>query len=252
MSLTIKVMSYNIHYGVDNDGRLNLRSIADVIREEDPDLVGLQEVDRHWSERSGFIDEAGWLSGCLGMRHVFAANLERDPPKKGAPRRQYGTAVLSKYPITRAVNYKLSSFGMEQRGLLETCIDVAGTCLHFYNVHLGLTEQQRDRQVSEILSVLKSSCGLQILAGDLNAQPDSKELRRLLDGFLHDALAGDDEAFTFPALKPNRRIDYILYSSGIKVDGARVVEAAVSDHRPVVALCTFENAGKGKNWRDRP
>jgi len=39
-------MSYNIHVGVGMDKKLDLQRIADVINKEQPDLVGLQEVDR--------------------------------------------------------------------------------------------------------------------------------------------------------------------------------------------------------------
>ncbi|WP_350278838.1 hypothetical protein [Kribbella sp. HUAS MG21] len=38
------------------------------------------------------------------MNYVFAANLDWDPPEPGKPRRQYGTLVLSKYPIVDSRN----------------------------------------------------------------------------------------------------------------------------------------------------
>ena len=43
---TLKIMTYNIHVGVGMDKKLDLQRIADVINQEKPDLVGLQEVDR--------------------------------------------------------------------------------------------------------------------------------------------------------------------------------------------------------------
>src|SRR5678816_3441002 len=43
---TIRVMTFNIHVGVGMDKKLDLQRIADVINREQPDLVGLQEVDR--------------------------------------------------------------------------------------------------------------------------------------------------------------------------------------------------------------
>ena len=50
---SLRVMSYNIEYG--HEG---LDSVAAVIRDQHPDIVGLQEVDVHWSERSNFADQA--------------------------------------------------------------------------------------------------------------------------------------------------------------------------------------------------
>ena len=40
----LKVMSYNIHYGVGMDEKLDLPRIAKVISDEHPDIVGLQEI----------------------------------------------------------------------------------------------------------------------------------------------------------------------------------------------------------------
>jgi endonuclease/exonuclease/phosphatase family metal-dependent hydrolase len=43
---TIKVMTYNIHSGVGTDGKADWKRIADIIKEKDPDFLGLQEVCR--------------------------------------------------------------------------------------------------------------------------------------------------------------------------------------------------------------
>ena len=47
-------MTYNIHHGASARGELNVHSIADVIAAHDAKIIGLQEVDRYWSERSAF------------------------------------------------------------------------------------------------------------------------------------------------------------------------------------------------------
>lgn len=95
----LTVMSFNIHHGVGVDGLLNLQRVADVIKTEGVDVVGLQEVDRHWGERSDFVDQAAWLADELDMHVVYGANLDLDPAQPGEPRRQYGTAILSERPI---------------------------------------------------------------------------------------------------------------------------------------------------------
>src|SRR5437763_17151711 len=51
---TIRVMAYNIHVGVGMDKKLDLPRIAGIIKQQHPDLVGLQEVDRG-VERTGRI-----------------------------------------------------------------------------------------------------------------------------------------------------------------------------------------------------
>src|SRR5690606_24256526 len=89
-----------------------------------------------------------------------------------------------------------------------------------------------------------------ILAGDLNAMPESAVLKRLLDFMLDSAALSPAEAFTFPADRPNRRIDYILYNAGSGltcVDFRVIDEPMASDHRPVVATFTLSNASGGGN-----
>lgn len=75
------VMSYNIHHGVGIDGQLSLQRIADVIRDSGAEIVGLQEVDRHYGERSDFKDQAKELADLLGYHYAYGANLDLEPGK---------------------------------------------------------------------------------------------------------------------------------------------------------------------------
>ena len=103
-------MTFNIHHGVGTDRRLDLSRTANVIRAAVADVVGLQEVDRHFGARSDFVDQATWLAEDLGMDVVFGANLDLDPLVAGQPRRQYGTAILSAHPILDWENTHLPRF----------------------------------------------------------------------------------------------------------------------------------------------
>ncbi|QCV56719.1 hypothetical protein FA954_13485 (plasmid) [Thermoactinomyces vulgaris] len=51
-------------------------------------------MDKHWSSRSGFVDQAAVLGGKLGMQVRFAPIYSLDPPskrpKRGQPRRSGG------------------------------------------------------------------------------------------------------------------------------------------------------------------
>jgi hypothetical protein len=72
---TLRVMTYNIHVGVGMDKKLDLERIADVIGNEHPDLVGLQEVDRA-VKRTELRDEILELAKLTGMDYAFAHNLD--------------------------------------------------------------------------------------------------------------------------------------------------------------------------------
>jgi endonuclease/exonuclease/phosphatase family metal-dependent hydrolase len=106
----LRVASYNVHHGAAADCVVDLERIAQVLESLDLAVIGIQEIDRHWSERSNFVDQPGWLAERLGMYHVFAANLDRPPLEPGQPNRQYGTTVLSRFPITSWHNTLLPKF----------------------------------------------------------------------------------------------------------------------------------------------
>jgi endonuclease/exonuclease/phosphatase family metal-dependent hydrolase len=238
MSPALTVMTYNIHLGRDVDDVLDLDRIADVIRAQQPDLVALQEVGRHWSADSDFRDQPAELARLLEMEYVYGANLDRDPPRKGAPRRQYGTAILSARPIVASEHILLPrvSIENEQRGLLVLDVDVDGAPFRLYNAHLGVSAEDRAVQVEALLAEADKAAVPHALAGDFNARPQAPELAPLLECY-SDAwtAAGDGDGFTFPTSAPAARIDYVLVSAQLTASRADVPAVAGSDHLPLVA-----------------
>ncbi|WP_284645565.1 endonuclease/exonuclease/phosphatase family protein [Paenibacillus silviterrae] len=233
----IKVMSYNIHHGADPSDNYNLERIADVIRQSGAEIVGLQEVDRYYSSRSNNEDTIQRLSDLLGMQFAYGANLDRPPSEPGQPRSQYGTAVLSKYPIMQNQNYWLTSYGQEQRGVLETTIDVQGVQLSFYSTHLGLDAIQRNTQADEILAIMAKRSGPKILVGDFNARPYAPEMSKFTKE-LQNQFADQPNGFTIDSVNPSATIDYILASSDVMLgerENARVIQTQASDHLPIVS-----------------
>ncbi len=232
----VRVMTFNIHHAQGTDEALDLHRIAAVIQARRPAVVGLQEVDRHWSARSDFADQAARLAELLRMHVVFGANLDLDPPAPGLPRRQYGTAILSRYPILSWENTLLPRFGdHEQRGLLHAEVMLRGVRLHVYNTHLQHNDAaERLAQARAILDVIGPAAPA-VLTGDLNAPPDTPEIRALTDR-LRDTWTGDG-GYTHPSEAPDQRIDYVLTSPATRVRDTAVVTdtPAASDHLPVVS-----------------
>ncbi len=66
-------MTYNIHVGVGMDKKLDLQRIADVINQQRPDLVGLQEVDRGVKRTEG-KDEIAELASMTRMDYALASD----------------------------------------------------------------------------------------------------------------------------------------------------------------------------------
>jgi endonuclease/exonuclease/phosphatase family metal-dependent hydrolase len=238
----VVAMSFNIHHGVGIDGLLDLDRIAATVTASGAEVVGLQEVDRHFAERSNFVDQATYLAEVLGMSVVFGANLDLDPPEYGLPRRQYGNAILTSFPITSWSNTLLPLLpGGEQRGLLQATLDVGGTPLNAYSTHLQHDSQEaRLAQVDAITAELATSDASVLLLGDLNATPESPEIEAMVEELTDTWVeAGVGDGYTYSTTNPSVRIDYVLTSTDIATRTAAVVTSDGSDHLPVVATVTL-------------
>ncbi|MFI5730117.1 endonuclease/exonuclease/phosphatase family protein [Kribbella sp. NPDC051587] len=238
----VTVMTYNIHHGAGIDGVLDLERIAALIEQSGADVVGLQEVDRHWSERSNWVDQPAWFAKRLKMHYGYAANLDLPPLNPGEPRRQYGTAILSKYPIKDFTNTLLPLYPTgEQRGLAVATVKIRGAELRFANTHLTSNNNaERLEQAKKVVELLGESRKATLLVGDLNARPDAPEIKTLT-AVLDDTWAevGVGPGYTIEADNPTARIDYQLHSSQLVPLKAAVPVSLASDHLPVVASFTL-------------
>ena len=114
------------------------------------------------------------------------------------------------------------------------------------HLHAGKEANVRLEQAKEIARIAGIAGGNAIVAGDLNAVPDSEVLSTLTQAGFADAVT--EPAPTIPSLEPNRRIDYILpNSAGWQAGKAftaldlapesnvwKKLIAGASDHQPTV------------------
>jgi endonuclease/exonuclease/phosphatase family metal-dependent hydrolase len=236
---SIRVVTYNIHAG-----HGDLTRTAETIRALSPDMVALQEVDVHWSERSKFVDQVAALASSLGMEARFAPiyNLpnrdNRDTP------REFGVAFLTRHHIVTWRNDTLTRLSTQDSnatpapapGLLEAVVDVRGAHVRVFNTHLDYRADPsvRSRQAREMAAALAGVREPLIVFGDMNASPDAPEIVPLFER-LRDAWPADSGfGYTYPADVPVKRIDYVLISRDFNVVSARVPASDASDHRPVV------------------
>lgn len=244
--IVVKVMSYNVHSGVGMDERYDLNRIADIIRAAEADIIGLQEVDAHWSSRSQYDDMAKQLAAKFGMNVFFAPIYELPPVREGDPVRQFGVALLSRYKIMNAINHKLTRLSTQERGtepvpmpgLAGVTLDVEGTALNVYVAHLDYRKDPAIRtvQIRELLEITGIQPERTLVIGDMNARPDAPELIPLLSAFRDTwTEARDDPGLTFPANALVSKIDYILAGSRIVTVSSDTIDSEASDHRPLVA-----------------
>ena len=242
----VRVMSFNIR-----SGNGNIDHIADAIRSSAADIVALQEVDVHWADRSDFVDQAAALGRLLRMDARFARIYQLPSAMAGGAPREFGVALLSKFPIVQWSNDTITRLSTQDPnpvptpmpGLLDATIDVHGTLVRVFNTHLDYRSDPRVRQqqVTEMVARINESSEPTIVFGDMNAKPEAPELQPLLLR-LRDAWpgVGVGPGLTYPADAPSERIDYVLVSPHFLVRSASVLATQASDHRPVVVDLTLD------------
>lgn len=228
---TLRVLCYNVHHGEGTDGKLDLPRIAKVIRAADPDLVALQELDDR-TKRTGGVDQTAQLARLTGLHGKFGKAIDF----QGGG---YGQAVLSRFPIGEATVHPLPGTpNREKRIAFEARLTIDGRDLSFVTTHLDhQLAAERERQAAKLNELFAGADRPVILAGDLNATPDSKAFAALTAKWT-DATAGKG-LLTIPMDRPTKQIDYVLFrpAERFRVVSAMVIDEPVaSDHRPVLVV----------------
>lgn len=296
----VKVLNWNVQYlagrgyvffydtlaGDGPDTRPSAESVArtldevvGVIREENPDLILLQEVDRD-SDRTGNADQLQLIQAALGGAYPCAATTYYHratfvPHPKIMGRVGLSLSTLSRYRLDSATRYALPricgdpvtvAFNFKRAVLGVTLPVQGGERLTAYSTHMDAFAQGCDtmrRQVAAVQTLLDGTARPWVMGGDFNLlatraaydrlrpreqayfNPDT-ELTPLLDRFetfpSRAQVDSGDPAFIthYPndpqVGKPDRTIDYFVYSPGLTRRGERVRQddPKISDHYALV------------------
>ncbi|RFS24840.1 hypothetical protein DVR12_06505 [Chitinophaga silvatica] len=230
----IKVLTYNIHHGENMKQEVDLKGIANVILATNPDLVALQEVDSV-VPRSKSADQLKELASITGMYTYFVKALDIEGGG-------YGTGILSRFPIKNSITIPLpTNKDSEPRAAGIVTIQLPGDSdIHFVTTHFDASRKGAERieQANTLARYFETARTPVILCGDLNAAPNTKEIKVLKQVFTD---ATHQSGPTFPSDTPKTKLDYILLAPKGKwnASGAKVIEETVaSDHRPVI--CELE------------
>lgn len=218
LNTELKIVSYNIHSGLDKDMFPTLFDIIDFLKNCDADIICLQEVNE--SAKVGF--QVSSLKEELGMNSHFGANVVN-------LNSNYGLVTYSKYRIVRQNHVYLSS-SKEQRGILHTVIDVRGKQVNIINVHLGTSKEEQAEQLEEVQEFVdKLGSEPYIIAGDFNSSNIN------FDSNCIDVAKELDKSNTLTFSLGIERIDYIFTSKDIMPLSYRVIIKKMSDHYPIIA-----------------
>jgi len=224
-SRIVRVLSFNILHGATMNGDFDLEQIARVIRQADPDLVAMQEVD-FFTRRARHMDLATELGLLTDLAPLFGRAMYFDGG-------EYGEGILSRYSFLSTRNHDLpAQEGHEPRSALEVRVILkSGDTIAFVGTHFDHQgDVDRINQATKVREILAEVDLPVLLAGDLNATPESRTMEILFSDLKP---SSTDMAPTIPSDGPRAKIDYILYGPP---DRWRVLESRVicdsvaSDH----------------------
>ena len=247
--MRFKLATYNIQYGVGQDGRYDLsRTIAEL---QGQDIICLQEVTTNWGVcNQEYQPEI--LAKALNMYATYAPAFEIDDSHHDESgmitnaRRGFGNMVLSRWPIVYSRPHSLPRPPTEvpakfypavnmPRTALETVIVIDNTPLRIISLHLShLPGPQQHAQVEALKSLATSLPeeapmwendprieawsqnqpappvpNSTLVLGDFNFEPDSEYYTAILD-----RLPGQED----------RLIDGWLEAGGSETDNGSCVE----------------------------
>lgn len=224
----LRVLSWNVH-----DLRAGAAAVSQVLRELRPDVACLQEAPRGPLSRHRLAS----LAAASGL--LFTAG--------GRPSAGVATLTSLRVDVRTASAVPLPVAGLRwghrptrPRGYTLVALRLpGGGAVAVANVHLGLSQTERDDHVQRLRSHLQAlGTTPLVVAGDLNEKPGGPSWSALGAGLLDaGAPAGHP---TFPAWRPRARIDAVLVDCRLEVlaagptPGQPAGLAGASDHLPVL------------------
>lgn len=236
----IKVISANVHGWGDVNSHPNFSSFMEMIEQEKPDVVCLQEAGDYRDYLDNLYDSGwnvflapttmGWRVDWLDMP---GGGFRMPLPLEVSPR---GNAVITPYNSEMLNVFPLASRWTETRNQTEVVIEGEKPIL-VTNMHLstgGKATRDMLRVVPRVAQLLEDRAVV-VMCGDFNLDPkdinERTELPMIFGGPLKEVA---EELFTNRDEDPSSRIDYVLFFCGeTKSEYTRRFN---SDHRAWVTV----------------
>ena len=248
----MRLLVYNIRYatgtglsfhvpfpgaGYLRSNRRVLEGITHFIRDENPDVVGLIEVDTG-SIRTGMVNQAEHIARSLGHYTAYECKYGSRSINQLLPIvRKQSNALLAAPGVTG------ERFHYFDTGIKRLIIELELDEVCIFLVHLSLKYRHRQYQLRTLHDLIASSTKPVIVAGDFNTFWGTHEIYLFMRASgLRSANAGGLPSY--PAWQPRVELDFVLVSEGIEVRDFRIPEVRYSDHRPLI--CDFEVTRKNR------
>lgn len=226
----LRILHWNIHSWRDASDASNLQAITDLVRETDPHVVSLVEVNEPW----GMPDSLHEVAARTGYAWIFAPSFEFGDQ---SPAGGFGNALLTKLPILAVQQWQLlwpatlydGTEPSEARSVVFVKLGFAQLSVWFGSTHLPRSDAQARMNALQRLTTLTQRLDSPwLLCGDFNTPALS-----WLDTTSSVVMCPELAQPTYPAHEPVELIDYCVASPGLLVEG-NVVPVGGSDHLPVV------------------
>ena len=223
----VRLMSFNIRMGAGQEGPFEVKKgtlgflpqCAEVVKAANPDVVGIQEIDRKTNRADG-LDETAELAKLCGLHGTFV-------PKLKLPGGDYGLAILSKEEPLSVETYYMK--GSAHTRALIVC-EFADYILA--NTHFPLKDELCTDASYIVRAKLSGRKKPVFFMGDLNSRPHSEAIKSLQEEF---EPLSDPTIPTFPAKAPDCTIDYVMvdkeHAASVSLEKRQVIAAPqATDH----------------------
>jgi endonuclease/exonuclease/phosphatase family metal-dependent hydrolase len=242
----MRLLLYNIRYAVGGGASMHmplpgagyvlgnqsvLPEITRFIKDVDPDIVGLIEVDTG-SIRSRMVNQAEKIATDLQMNTSYETKYGSKSINQILPIvRKQGNAFMA---AQRVHGEKFHYF---DTGIKRLIIELEMAEFAVFLVHLSLKYRHRHLQLRRLHDLIEATEKPVIVAGDFNTFWGENEI------YLFKRAAGLKSANvdglpTYPSRAPRKELDFVLYQDGITVNSFDVPDVRLSDHLPLI--CDFE------------
>jgi endonuclease/exonuclease/phosphatase family metal-dependent hydrolase len=235
----MRFLLYNICYGTHINQRklpllgmlghtnLQLDEIIHFIKQKNPDVIGLVEVDSG-SYRSGRKSQVERIADELGHFHTYCSKYASDSRWQHIPiYNKQGNAFLAKDTIHS------EKFHYFEQGMKKLVMELELEKITFFLVHLALRYKTRQAQILRLYHMIKETNRPYIVAGDFNAFMGEDEIQLLMSA---SGLQNADKQMrpSFPSRKPRRHLDFILHSPKVRINHFEMPQIKLSDHLPLI------------------
>ncbi len=215
---SLTVMTYNIQQGVNTTGDKNYEKQLAVIKNVNPDIIGLQESDTARIS-GGNSDVVRYFATRLNYYSFYGPRTVTGT---------FGAAILSRFPIINAKTIFTYS-DEDEIGTTEVQIRVGSTIFNVYVNHPAGSDEAKLAHIEGLMDRLSSKTNV-ISMGDFNSRENSiyynMSVSVLQDVWLTQWPTGVDDN----GLDMSDRIDHIFVSLSFTVLETRFITDSQSDH----------------------